>query len=70
MLKELRKAMIDGFFRDGHIDEERNLLLFPSDGSAGTPKTIICKSGGGPVELISSFSEKCPYCGTVNQDSC
>ena len=68
VLKDLRTAMSDGFFHDGHIDENRNLLLFPNDNSIGTIKTVICQNCGGGVELMSKYSGKCPYCGTIVND--
>jgi len=68
VLKDLRKAMSNGYFHDGHIDENRNILLFPNDNSIGTIKTVICQNCGGGVELMSKYAEKCPYCGTMVND--
>ncbi len=66
VVEDLRKVMRRGYFKDGHLDVNNKVLLFPNV-DLGAEISIICSQCGAVVKAQQGYPADCPYCGTVVQ---
>ena len=64
VIEDLRKVMRRGYFKDGHLDVNNKVLLFPNV-DLGAEISIICSQCGAVVKAQQGYPADCPYCGTV-----
>lgn len=66
ILPELREVMRRGYFKDGYLDINNGVLLFPNV-DLGAEISVTCPNCGAVVKARQGYSAFCPYCGTAVQ---